>query len=98
MAHYVYEVNIIGPKKIEKNYQKWLHKHVDDMLELPMFITAEQSAINIAEECFGIRVKYFLESPEDLKKYLKEHAPQMRTQIDEEMAKQLEFFRCNYYA
>lgn len=98
MSTYVYEVNILGPVQIEKKYLSWLQKHINEMLELPVFTKAEQTKINISEDCFGVRVKYFLNSPTDLKDYLKNYSDKMRNQIDPELLEQLQFFRCNYFA
>ena len=92
MNKYVYEVSIQLDSKLTESYLAWLKGHVEEMLKLPCFQTAD---IFIGEEGPKnlIRVHYSYKEPKDFQNYLDQYAEQMRAQLPEIFKNQLEFER-----
>jgi len=80
----VYEVNLLVERAIANEYLPWLHAHVAQMLVLPGFLDAILYAIDqdavADDDHVGWCVHYRLRDRAALETYLRDHAPQMRTE------------------
>ena len=78
----VYEVNLTVDREIADDYAAWLGPHIEEMLALPGFESAEwlEDVDYDDEEGAAPRwsVRYRLASHEDLTRYYEEHAERMR--------------------
>ena len=72
----IYEVNIRIQKEIRQDFLPWLESHIQEMLTLPGFISA--NCFQIEEDPLQFCVHYFLKDLTALKHYLKHEAPRMR--------------------
>lgn len=76
----VYEVNLTIERAIFSSFQVWLKKHVQDMVQLPGFVSAsilKQEQEPSAEQ-HKLTVHYQLESREALATYFNDYAAGMR--------------------
>ncbi|WP_133139667.1 DUF4286 family protein [Legionella genomosp. 1] len=75
----IYEVNLAIDSDIYPEYQEWLKKHAEEMIQLPGFIKAKilkpEEAVSSQEK---LTVQYVLESRAALDQYFTEFAPKMR--------------------
>lgn len=94
---YIYEVNISGPSELETKYLRWLEDHISEMLELPVFESADYNMIDIKPNIFGIRVRYKLKNKEQMKVYTEQYSDKMRGNTPPEFKSKLSYFRCNYH-
>ena len=78
----VYEVNLTVDREIADDYANWLGPHIEEMLALPGFESAEwlEDVDYDEEEGAAPRwsVRYRLRSHDDLARYYEEHAERMR--------------------
>ena len=76
----IYEVNLEADAEIEAAFDTWLRDHIADMLQLPGFRAAEVLGDASAPPGKVRRtVQYRLTDQAALDRYLREHAPGMRT-------------------
>lgn len=77
----VYEVNLDVDVAVYVEYCAWLTEHMQAMLALPGFVSAEALARRDPPPASGQRslcTLYRLASSDDLDRYLREDAPRMR--------------------
>ena len=76
----IYEVNLNVNEAIYSEYYQWLLTHMDDMLKIKGFKKVEIGLVENteAEKNKKIRISYTIDSYENLKKYMTNHAPKMR--------------------
>ncbi len=76
----VYEVNLDVDAAIADPYRAWLRGHVDAMLALPGFVSAQVFDVSEphAEGRIAFCVHYRLRDAAALEAYLRDHAPRMR--------------------
>jgi len=76
----VYEVNITVDTKIADKYYTWLLDHVQQMLRMEQFLSAEvlQQTDQADAEKVTFTTIYKLHSDEDLQYYFTHHAKKMR--------------------
>lgn len=75
----IYEVNLNVDSDIAPEFARWLVGHVNDMLALPGFLSAETAREEReSAETVGWSVRYHLESRQALETYFQHHAAQMR--------------------
>jgi quinol monooxygenase YgiN len=77
----VYEVNIDVREDAHAAYRVWLAAHVDEMLALPGFVSAEVFERRDPPSAHGVRslvVHYRLIDDAALQRYFDEHAARMR--------------------
>jgi hypothetical protein len=92
---YIYEVCIHLPEEILDIYEAWLRPHVDEMLNLPYFTSAQIfKARDLQKGSIELKVHYSLASPSSLDEYLKEAAPRMRAQLPEALHGKVHYTRC----
>ncbi len=79
MGKAIYEVNLSVEPAVVEDYLAWLRPHIDEMLTLPGFESAELVAWEGDDEGWKrFTVTYKVASREDLTAYLEVHAPRMR--------------------
>lgn len=79
MGKAIYEVNLSVDPEVVEDYLGWLRPHIDEMLTLPGFESADLVAWEGADEGWArFTVTYVLQSREDLTAYVEVHAPRMR--------------------
>ncbi|MCE3043959.1 DUF4286 family protein [Legionella sp. 16cNR16C] len=75
----IYEVNLAIDSDIYPQYQEWLKKHAEEMVQLPGFIKAKilrpEGSVSGQEK---LTVQYQLESRAALNQYFTDFAPKMR--------------------
>jgi len=80
----IYEVNLIVKQKIADDYADWLGPHIEEMLALPGFESAEwlEDVDYDVDEGADPRwvIHYRLRSHDDFVRYEQEHAEQMRAE------------------
>jgi hypothetical protein len=77
----VYEVNLVVRETIQADYRAWLAGHVDEMLALPGFVSAEildQIEPSAPQGARALTVCYRLADRASLERYLTGHALRMR--------------------
>jgi hypothetical protein len=76
----VYEVNLEVESQIAEAFAAWLPGHIDEMLALPGFRSADLQEVMDAEDDGRRRwsIRYILNTEEDLERYLDRYAHQMR--------------------
>lgn len=82
----IYEVSIAVDHEIAQDYRQWLVEHVQELLALPGFVSAEISEVEApaaedGREAFCVH--YRLASHADLEEYLEKHAAKMRGRAEE---------------
>ena len=80
-AQVVYEVNIDLDVAIEREYRRWLHAHIEEILALPGFIEAHLYEITDpppAPGRLGLCVQYRLRDAAALQDYFDHHAARLR--------------------
>lgn len=79
-AGIVYEVNLDVDAAVAADYRGWLDTHVQDMLALPGFVSAQVFEVAKPVEAgrVGYCVHYRLRDADALDAYLREHAARMR--------------------
>ena len=75
----IYEVNLVIPTDIKKEYNQWLAEHIEEMLTFDGFLKAEvyQVESNISTE-YKLCVQYHLENRQTMSNYEQLHAEKMR--------------------
>lgn len=82
----IYEVNLAVDVEVIERFDEWLHKHTEEMLAIPGFISAATSVPDVQDENTKHRcVQYRISDKSALDSYLEHHAEEMR-------AKGLEYF------
>ena len=77
----IYEVTVHARADIARDYLAWLRGHVEAMLGLPGFESAELHAVlEPAEDARGWCIRYRLRDRAALEDYLRDHAPRMRAE------------------
>jgi len=80
LGHVIYEVNLDVDAAVATDYRGWLDAHVQDMLALPGFVSAQ--VFEVAEPVEAGRVVYCvhyrLRDAAALDAYLREYAARMR--------------------
>lgn len=78
----VYEVDIAVDEEIADAYVGWLAVHVDEMLTLPGFVSAQRFRLldPVTPGVVSLRVQYTLRDRKALDRYLRDHAPRMRAE------------------
>lgn len=86
----VYEVNIRVEREQSLNYAEWLRLHVDEMLRLNVFDSAEIFVRTLRDEgededpdYSHFTVHYRVRDREQLDRYFKDFAPTMRQKVKE---------------
>lgn len=77
----IYEVTLLIDREVVREYDIWLKHHVDEMLELPGFQSAQVSVVedNAAESARAGRVVHYrLDNRQALDEYFSRFARQMR--------------------
>ena len=73
----IYEVNLKLDPDIVIEFDEWLDLHIQQMLQFEGFKSAKKLN-SIEDEQFFLTVQYKIESQEDLDRYFRNHAEQMR--------------------
>ena len=76
----IYEVNIKLNANIVNEFDEWLDKHINKMLQFEGFTSAKKLN-SIQNEKFYITVQYNIISQEDLDRYLRNYANNMQNEI-----------------
>ena len=81
----LYEVNLEVSKSISKEYEKWLHQHIADLLKLRGFISAKWFKNKFATDSnkMSWTVHYNIRSEMDLEHYFENEATKMRAEAIE---------------
>jgi hypothetical protein len=88
----IYEVNLTIDVDVVERFDEWLHKHTEEMLAIPGFISASISVPDVEDEHQKHRcVQYRLSDQATLDNYLEHHAKGMR-------AKSLQHFEGHFTA
>lgn len=75
----IYEVNLSIDVEVVERFDEWLHKHTQEMLAIPGFISASTSVPDVEDENQKHRcVQYRLSDVSALDNYLEHHAEEMR--------------------
>jgi len=77
----VYEVNLEFDVAIAAAYREWLAAHIEEMLALPGFVSAQVHEVVDPLPTAGrqgLCVRYQVEDIATLETYTREHAPRMR--------------------
>ena len=77
----IYEVNLDVDLEIVKPFEKWLQKHIEDMLNLEVIESAYYFKIHESKNKFVTH--YRMESLEKLTVYYQDHSEQMRSEAHE---------------
>lgn len=80
-SHIIYEVNLTFDVEIAEEFREWLGLHVDDMLRIEGFESAEVHLVEEPEPPPGratLSVRYRLTDRTALNAYLATHAERMR--------------------
>ena len=72
----IYEVNLSVEDEIKEKFNKWLDKHITEMLDFHGFLGFSKSFNSVDEK--EIVVSYFLTCKADLNDYLSNNAKTMR--------------------
>ncbi len=77
---FIYEVNLKVKPEIQEDFLIWLREHVEQMLELDCFLSAElyQSQEADNEDEIEYVAQYEVKSREELEDYFEKHAADMR--------------------
>ena len=79
----VYEVNLEFDVAIAAAYRAWLATHVQDVLALPGFVSAQvHEVVDPLPTAgrVGLSVRYVVRDADLLDAYLREHAPRLRAE------------------
>lgn len=88
----IYEVNLSVDVEVIERFDEWLHKHTEEMLAIPGFISAATSVPDVDDENQKHRcVQYRLSDQAALDNYLEHYAEEMR-------AKSLQHFEGHFTA
>jgi len=76
----IYEVNLTVDIGLQSEYSDWLQQHIQQMLAIPGFISAQCFQIDepVPDNKACWTVHYLLQNQTALDDYLKHHAPAMR--------------------
>ncbi len=75
----VYEVNLSVERSIEKEFEKWLVGHINDVLSIEGFESAQWYQVTSdASTHIEWKVDYTLRDQASLDDYLEKHAPKLR--------------------
>jgi len=75
----IYEVTLTIERDIAEPFDQWLAEHVEDMLDLPGFVSARVFEMDDDDEGYARRVThYYLESENHLEQYFADNASDMR--------------------
>ncbi|MDJ0653002.1 MAG: DUF4286 family protein [Xanthomonadales bacterium] len=76
----IYEVNLDVRRDVAEAFSRWLGPHVQEMLELPGFVSADwyERTDDSTESVVCWTTHYRLESRQHLDHYLEKHAAAMR--------------------
>ena len=75
----IYEVNLRVDVEVIERFDEWLHRHTEEMLAIPGFISAATSVPDVEDEKQKHRcVQYRLSDQTALDNYLEHHADEMR--------------------
>ncbi|NVK51938.1 MAG: DUF4286 family protein [Flavobacteriaceae bacterium] len=77
---YIYNVTLSIDKSVHKEWLEWIHNHIPEVLATGKFISAKLTRVLVDEdiEGFSYSVQYLSKSREDLDRYYKEDAEQLR--------------------
>jgi hypothetical protein len=83
--HVIYEVNLELDAETAAEFDPWLNTHIDEMLRLPGFESAELFRDDDSDEAPRTKrtVQYRVRSQSDLDAYLSDQAAAMRTAAEE---------------
>ena len=74
-----YEVNLEIEREVSAAYLSWLKEHVDEILALDGFVSAQCHEVeSSSEERLVLSVHYRVESREHLDAYFRDHAERLR--------------------
>ena len=75
----IYEVNLIIPVNIKKEYNQWLAEHINEMLTFDGFLKAKVYRIETDHPTeYELCVQYYLENRQTMVNYEQNHAERMR--------------------
>lgn len=75
----LYEVNLKIQKDIIADYDKWLHAHIAEILQIDGFEKASWwKEVESKDEKVTYTIHYFLKDKTAMNSYLKNHAPRLR--------------------
>jgi hypothetical protein len=97
----IYEVNIRVEKERAFDYAEWLRIHVDEILQLGCFISAEIFVRSPEDEGEAsdeglyshFTVHYRARDRQEVERYLKDFSPEMRRRFTERFADQVKIYR-----
>ena len=74
----IYEVNLSVNPSIKVDFGQWLEVHIEEMLALPGFQSAQWWQVEAENEKTEWCVHYILDDRDALQRYFEEYASQMR--------------------
>jgi quinol monooxygenase YgiN len=77
----IYEVNLFVRRQVEAEFRAWLELHVQEILALPGFVSAEvfeRIEPDTSADEFALCTQYRLHDAAALATYLSDHAPRLR--------------------
>ncbi len=75
----IYEVNLMIPANIKKEYNQWLVEHIEEMLTIDGFLKVELYEIETSNPTeYELCVQYYLENSQTMINYEQHHAERMR--------------------
>jgi len=76
----IYEVNIEIAPEIQVRYERWLKRHIEEILQIQGFLRAEvwYQQAPLTDGWIGLVIHYVLDSEANLAAYLEHHAPRLR--------------------
>ncbi|WP_461538651.1 DUF4286 family protein [Spongorhabdus nitratireducens] len=74
----IYEVNLAIEPDILDKYLLWLQQHIQAILKLEGFTTADTYTLESDDEKYHLRVQYYLKDRESLQAYFDHHATAFR--------------------
>lgn len=80
----IYEVNLSINNDVFPDFYEWLLPHTEEVLSHKGFKRAEIGIIENQEDDNKnhLRLNFTIDSPENLQDYLTNHAPRLRTEVD----------------
>ena len=75
----IYEVHLVIPTDIKKEYNQWLVEHIKEMLTFDGFVKVEIYQIETSNSTeYELCIQYYLENRQTMINYEQQHAERMR--------------------
>lgn len=85
---------MLFPEDISLEFGPWLKGHMEEMENLPCFLSSELLKKESSQEGFCCwQARYFYEAPENIESYFREEAPRMRGDLPDQFRQLIEFKR-----